>query len=237
MNSFLFSLMRQYYQRVGTSEKDERVRACFGLSVLGCIDMKKLTFFSVVWMILCAFIMAKFVLDSCGIVHMGALEGFAVDSQENLYLGYAGDRGSIEVYHDGELIREIKPPTNKGFFFMIEDDKLIIGREASKKVGVYDLYGNSLDESELGYDYDTVKRTVAKTKVIEQNGKYFTLNKYLGFKPFEIMCDGVVIYRMSTLAYILNGPPFMFYAVFAAMCALVLIPMLATDEKVRSLFR
>ena len=174
----------------------------------------------------------RIILDSIGIVHIGDFEGFAVDSRGNLYLGYIG---GIEVYHDGELVRTIEPPTNKGFIFTIVDDKLIIGREVSRKVGAFDLYGTYLDTYEL--DFYTLEHAIRQTKEIEQNGRHYTIKKYFGLKPFEIICDGVVVYRRSTIDYILCGLPFWLFLGFIFFCFFYTVPFLATNGKKRFFFR
>ena len=154
------------------------------------------------------------------------MEGFAVDADENIYLGYMN---RIDVYHDGELLRIIDPPTNKGYILSIEDDKLLIGQKVSNKIRVYDLYGNFLEDSELSYY--TLKETVRKTKVIEQNGKAFTIHNYWGMKPLEVKCDGVVVYKMSSIDYIFNGlPSWVLLSVFFVILFFMTLFVLADKE-------
>ena len=175
---------------------------------------------------------SKAFLVANGTIHARELEAFAVDSEENIYLGY---RGRIDVYHNGDLLRTIKPPTNREYVLKIENDKLLIGRRASGKIGIFDLDGNFLEDSDL--DYDTFKKDVSKEKIILQNGKTFKINKHFNLKPFEVLCDDTVIYRMAAIDYIYNGLPFWLFWAFTFLGASFLILMVVTDEKAKNFFR
>lgn len=194
--------------------------------------MKKIIIVAVIMGIFISSMISKVFLIANGKVHITALETFAVDSDESIYLGY---RNRIDVYHNGELLRTIRPPTNRDYVLKVDGDKLLIGRMLSGKVGIYDFEGNFLEDIDL--DYDTLKKDVSKENVIQQNGKSFKVNKFLGMKPFEVTCDDVVIYKMSTIDYIYNGLPAALLLAFTFLSMLILVPMLAFDERIRKFFR
>ena len=194
--------------------------------------MKKVIIVAVIVGINILCMISKVFLVANGTVHERALEAFAVDPYENIYLGY---RNRIDVYHNGELLCIIRPPTNRDYVLKFDGDKFLIGRMLSGKVGIYDFEGNFLEDIDM--DYDTLKKAVSKEKVIQQNGKSFKVNKFLDLKPFEVICDDVVIYKMSTVDYIYNGLPAALLWAFSFLSLLILIPMLVFDEKVQNFFR
>lgn len=194
--------------------------------------MKKIIVLAVAMGIFLLTMISKAFLVANGTVHATTLETFAVDANENIYLGY---RGRIDVYLNGEFIRRIEPPTNRDYVLKAEDGKLLIGRDISGKVGTYDFEGNHIEDIDLSYD--ELKREVSREKIIQQNNKAFKVNKYLDMKPFEVMCDDMVIYRMPTIDYIFNCLPFGLVWAFTFIFCMFLIPFIVTDEKIRNVFR
>lgn len=88
------------------------------------------------------------VLTACalwGIAHLSYDDGFGVDSQENVYLG---TNRCIDVFFENRLVRQIKPPTSRGYRFIVTpEDTLEL--TTGDKLYTLDLYGTIIANSEL----------------------------------------------------------------------------------------
>ena len=159
----------------------------------------------------------KVFLSASGVIPDGRIFGFAVDSNENVYIG---TMKRINVYKDGNLLRKIDPPTSRSYQFYIENDQLIIGCAVDNKGGTFDLEGKELSYGE--YSYDEIEH-VAKRKIVTVNEHLYQLNGSLGITPYTITRDGVEVYRMSTMDYLFNGLPYWIVWICLSLAAVFLI--------------
>lgn len=74
-------------------------------------------------------------------------EGFALDSNENLYLG---EYGKINVYKEGSLLYSVDAHTSRAYAFTIQNDEILIS--TAETVYITDLSGNVISSYE---DADT----------------------------------------------------------------------------------
>lgn len=162
-------------------------------------------------------------LIALGTITNGAVLGFDVDSEENIYIG---TMKQILVYKDGTLLRTINQQTSEAYRFYIKNDQLIIGYEEDGEGGRYDLEGNELSYGE--FSYDEIK-AVASKKNISVNGHQYKLIKNLGFTPYKITCDGVEVYRMPALDYFFNGPPYVVVSLIFWMSAGIFLSKLLPE--------
>lgn len=153
---------------------------------------------------LCSFslFLAEILASSAGLIPEGQVQGFAVDSSGNLYIGRMN---RIYVYQDGILLREIRPPTSRSYCFYIENDQLILACASDGLGGVFDLEGRELSYGELSYNE---VRTIAKQKSITVNGHLYKISDNFGISPYRITRDGVEIHRMSNMDYLFHGLPY-----------------------------
>lgn len=168
-----------------------------------------------------SWIVAREVLSSMGLVSPGGMMGYAVDSEERVYIGKGYYK--IEVYKDGQNVKTIRTPNTKGYCFYIEEDKLIIGCAGrTYQNDVYDLDGKKVSSIEMSYDQ--IRREAARRKQIEQNGNTYILRDHHGFKPYEILRNDEVILRMTQVEFFFESWPFLllFSLGFIAMAILVL---------------
>ena len=85
--------------------------------------MKHLAYFSIISLLVLFFVMLiSILLIGSGTV-VTSYEGFALDSNENLYLGVYG---KINVYKDGSLLYSVDAHTLRAYAFTIQDDKILI---------------------------------------------------------------------------------------------------------------
>lgn len=169
---------------------------------------------------LCLFtlLVTKFLLMSAGIVSGDGVLCFDVDSDDCIYIG---TMNKIRVYRDGELLREIQPPTSRYYSFYIEDDKLIIGCASDNKGGQYDLNGNEISYGT--YSFSDIEREASSRKNVTVNGHTYKLTNTLGITPYKIVRDGETVHQMSTADYIFNGLPFWVFLGFLSITLAVLI--------------
>ena len=85
--------------------------------------MKRLSLFSIVSLFIIFFVM----LISISLIGSGTVvtsyEGFALDSNENLYLG---EYGKINVYKEGSLLYSVDAHTSRTYAFTIQNDEILI---------------------------------------------------------------------------------------------------------------
>lgn len=85
--------------------------------------MKRLSLFSIVSLFIIFFVM----LISISLIGSGTVvtsyEGFALDSNENLYLG---EYGKINVYKEGSLLYYVDAHTSRAYAFTIQNDEILI---------------------------------------------------------------------------------------------------------------
>lgn len=102
--------------------------------------MKRLSLFSIVSLFILFFVM----LISISLIGSGTVvtsyEGFALDSNENLYLG---EYGKINVYKEGSLLYSVDAHTSRAYAFTIQNDEILIS--TAETVYITDLSGNVIN--------------------------------------------------------------------------------------------
>lgn len=102
--------------------------------------MKRLSLFSIVSLFIIFFVM----LISISLIGSGTVvtsyEGFALDSDENLYLG---EYGKINVYKEGSLLYSVDAHTSRAYAFTIQNDEILIS--TAETVYITDLSGNVIN--------------------------------------------------------------------------------------------
>ena len=102
--------------------------------------MKCLSLFSIVSLFIIFFVM----LISISLIGSGTVvtsyEGFALDSNENLYLG---EYGKINVYKEGSLLYSVDAHTSRAYAFTIQNDEILIS--TAETVYITDLSGNVIN--------------------------------------------------------------------------------------------
>ena len=145
-------------------------------------------------------IMARASLEISGTIS-GQLNGFALDSQGNFYLGI-GEQ--VCLLTDGEVRNLFRLPIKQSFRFFIEDDKLIAGAQEWGSAKIYDLSGQYISDSKLSFR--EVNSVANSGKIVERDGSVYEYIDHFGFKPAEIRVDGETVYRVSMLEFLLTGP-------------------------------
>lgn len=137
-------------------------------------------------LILCAvlvwslFLLFTMIRDS-GKVHI-RYDGFAVDAEENLYIGMwdepAHDNRIYVFDFSGKLLRSFPAVTNRGYSFTIVDgDKIMYS--ASQVLYTADLSGNILEKEEIPLAEDI---RYSETEFVDVNGnRYEMKNRF--FRP------------------------------------------------------
>lgn len=103
--------------------------------------------------------------------------GFAIDSENNLYLGKTG--GKIDVYSGGKIVKSISLMTSKGYAFTIKKDKLVVA--ALSNIYILDLEGNILEKKECLNDTEYNKLFKEKNIFIDSEGNKFILSNVFGY--------------------------------------------------------
>lgn len=159
--------------------------------------MKHLAYFSIISLLVLFFVM----LISISLIGSGTVvtsyEGFALDSNENLYLGVYG---KINVYKDGSLLYSVDAHTLRAYAFTIQNDKILISD--AETVYIMDLNGNVISSYE---DADTsLFNKLKKDKnSFSLNGNTYKIQKNFG-RSRIVKDDGKVIYQMPILDYIVK---------------------------------
>ena len=140
-------------------------------------------------------ILTTLILMFNDIVHI-TYNGFALDSNDNLYVGF--DQ-YIGVFEKGEKIRKIDPLTNRGYYFTIENDILTIAN--TQGVVTMDLNGNIINSKKD--ENDSVYIT------LQNNRKKFTDDKGTSYKMVCIFGrtkiirdEGYIVYQASTIDFV-----------------------------------
>ena len=100
-------------------------------------------------------------------------EGFALDSNENLYLG---EYGKINVYKEGSLLYSVDAHTSRAYAFTIQNDEILIS--TAETVYITDLNGNVISSYE---DEDTSRFNKLKKdkNSFSLNGNTYKIQKTL----------------------------------------------------------
>lgn len=194
--------------------------------------MKKVFALFVAGLCFIIFVIARLLLSANGVISYGSLKGFAVDSEENIYIGTPK---KIEVYKNGRKIRIINPSTSRDYCFYIEEDELIIAHASDYSSYVFDLYGNYISEG--NDNYTVVDGKAERRKSMVQNGNQYELKEYFGFKPYAVLCNGEIVYRQSTIDFCFYGLQFWIFFLIEFACIGGLILAVVTDEKCRQFFK
>lgn len=127
-----------------------------------------LTYFMIVLTGIILMINGTVVLSICG---------FAVDSQDRIYIGTANE---IRVYEYGEFTNSINPQTSRSYRFTITDDDYIL-LSTSTKVYRMDLNGQIVDtEDDPGASvYNQI--SYGRRKFVSKKGDTYRLSSIFGW--------------------------------------------------------
>ena len=124
-------------------------------------------------------------------------EGFALDSEERLYVG---KNTGIEVYENGNKIRTISPPSSRAYVFTVSDDKIV--SSVGNMIYVMNLEGEIIEKQTISYDTHLKLKRNSKRFVSESGNEYIS-SSCLGYYRI-VRDDGVCVYSMPVLDYIVN---------------------------------
>ncbi len=176
------------------------------------------------------FIVLSVFISAGGFIN-GSVHGFALDAEENLYIG---TDQNIQVYAAGERIREIRPFRALGhdYRFVIQDHTLIIGSQKWKYAKIYDLNGKYLSDSDL--HFENIRDTAESRSTVELNGNLYAIEIHGGFAPAEVLQNGETIYQMSFWDFLFTGfPAFCIRVILWGLFAVSLLAFV-TDEEVKA---
>ena len=179
--------------------------------------MKRFLFFFAICALL-ALALTKQGLTQSGIISTGELEGFAVDSYENIYIGKLG---IITVYQNGKAVDSFSPPTSRAYRFYVENDMLIIGCAFDGLGGLFDLSGNCISYGVISYE--EVRRNASNKTTYVVNDNAYSLHTYCGLLPYTIYCNEERAFSMSPIDYFFNGPPFWILMIALLWCVGVVV--------------
>ncbi len=161
----------------------------------------------------------------------GSPHGFALDSEENLFIG---THRSFLVYRDGEQLRKIHPlpPLEYDYTFIIQDDTLIVGSRKWAAAKVYDLDGRFLADIDL--EYEDIRKLEKSSTTLKMNGNVYAMKRSVLLAPATIWRNGECVYRQSLLDYLFTGIPFT--CILIGLGAVFAVALLAfvTDEEVKT---
>ena len=158
--------------------------------------MKKACF--VIWIIIMAVFMWCAILMSVSGYASDEFDGFAVDSNNLLYVGRVS---GIDVFENGIMIKTIKPPPNKTYRFTIEDENIKLSN--SQEVYLLDLDGNIISEAEDTYTHTYNELNKNKKEFIAKDGTKYNTHYKLG--RLEILKNGEeCVYTMPLSDYIVR---------------------------------
>ena len=124
-------------------------------------------------------------------------EGFALDSEERLYVG---KNTGIEVYENGNKIRTISPPSSRFYVFTISDDKIV--SSVGEMIYIMNLEGEIIEKRAESYDtYREMDRN--SKRFVSESGNEYISKSCLGYYRI-VRDDGVCVYSMPVLDYIVN---------------------------------
>ena len=130
-------------------------------------------------------------------------EGFAVDSESNLYLGkdYA-----IEVLNEnGEVLRNIFPFTSRGYKFTVTTDNTII-ISTGEYLYTTDLLGNLIDKKTISDYTDDKLNNINSHKFTTSNGTVYVMKNFL-LRTYIYRLEEsqkVTVYKMPIFDYIVK---------------------------------
>lgn len=159
--------------------------------------MKRLSLFSIVSLFIIFFVM----LISISLIGSGtavtSYEGFALDSNENLYLG---EYGKINVYKESYLLYSVDAHTSRAYAFTIQNDEILIS--TAETVYITDLSGNVIN-SYKDTDTSLFNELKRNKDSFSLNGSTYKMQKNFG-RSRIVKDDGKVIYQMPLLDYIVK---------------------------------
>lgn len=159
--------------------------------------MKRLSLFSIVSLFIIFFVM----LISISLIGSGtavtSYEGFALDSNENLYLG---EYGKINVYKESYLLYSVDAHTSRAYAFTIQNDEILIS--TAETVYITDLSGNVIN-SYKDTDTSLFNELKRNKDSFSLNGSTYKMQKNFGISRI-VKDDGKVIYQMPLLDYIVK---------------------------------
>ena len=127
-----------------------------------------------------------------------SLSGFAVDKDDNVYIG---TERAINVYRDGTLLREINPRTSRAYQFTINADNQIL-LATSTNVYLMDILGTVVEEPNISA-LDTYSSLSWKKSFVSASGDIYQLKHPLGWT--RIVKNGTeTVYKVSLLSYVMK---------------------------------
>lgn len=179
--------------------------------------MKNSTKFWIILVLVCTLVLfGRECLIFTDNIETSGIYAFSVDSEENIYIG---TRNEITVIQEGTPQRKIYFDADDGYYFCIENDEILVayGTDLFYR---FDLEGNKLPTGDV--NYDEIK-AASSERSVNIKGHYYEMHKNLGIMPYTITCDGIEVYRMTTLDYIFNGLPFFVFLALVMLGTVVLV--------------
>ena len=124
--------------------------------------------------------------------------GFAVDKEENLYVGMPS---SIKVYSsEGDVLRSFSPKTSRGYSFTIKDGEVVL-INTGDKLYTLDLYGNILSVVKCSNSENT-----NSNKFISKLGNEYVVHNYMFRTSVSILDNGCerIVFKMPIQDYIVK---------------------------------
>lgn len=115
-----------------------------------------------------------------GAFHTLSFYGFALDSQNLLYVGRDN---VIEVYKGNEKVFDINPKTSRAYAFTINNDIIVLS--TSEFVYKIDLSGNVIEKSEDIYSKTYTDIEKSKKRFKTDNNEYFLKNNFGRYKIID----------------------------------------------------
>ena len=185
------------------------------------------------------FVLSWFFIMVCIILHVffvegglvaGDIAGFAIDSDENLYIGV--HTKIIKIANDNDTQEDLLiPQTRHDYCFYIANDSIFIGNQREQTVGQYDLKGNYIEKSSL--TYDEAKDRASYNAIDSEKGNKYELFDYHGFMPAEIKRNGETVYRMTTLDLLFSDMFFIVFLLIFGGCAAFFFIMLFRNPDIQ----
>lgn len=135
-----------------------------------------------------------FILIFLGIVCID-YEGFAVDKEDNLYIGMPS---IINVYSpEGDILRSFSPKTSRGYSFTIEDGETVFIDSGDKQYTL-DLYGVFLKTVTGNYPIVT-----DLDRFISESGNEYIVHNHMFRTTVSVVEDGFehIVFKMPLRDY------------------------------------
>lgn len=147
-----------------------------------------------------------FILTLVSIIKNDKIIGFAIDSENRIYIG---KNSIIEVYNEGVIENVIHSVTSRGYTFTIKDEKIVIF--TGTKLYYLDLNGNVIDSE----DFTGIEpKELRGGKTFEDSkGNYYELKKSFGRSQI-IENDSKIIFQEPLSNYIFNCALFFSWLLF-----------------------